>query len=416
MITIMKFFSRLIICFFCLILYSNLYAGNYTVKKGSTIKVSCTATPPSGGWITHAFFSFVNPEDQEYLGLSYTSSDLQATFYGLKPKSNIKIEVTYAYSFRGAYDNDIHVGHGSYYDYISVTGAPNATGVEIRESDPVNIHPGTSKTLHIDFKPSGSEGEAYWGFVSGFGTPFNFNLKVADNGKSAVITAKEHGTYAYLIVMVDNDQTKSDIVKINCSEDTDVETPSSLSLSPSEVTISTEESLSLSPLFTPSSSWAELKWSTANSSVVTVNETGVITGKSPGTTKIKAETIDGTVSAEATIIVYRKLENFSLPSFATVNLGFTYTIIPTIIPTGAVGDLEWGSSDTSVATISSTGVVTAKSEGKCTITANSKSLQRSESMTIMVTKPQSVIMDHRNLRQRIQAVKYLITRTIIKNK
>lgn len=412
----MKHFFHLILCFICII-PSNLYAGNYTVKKGATINVPCTATAPSGGWITHAFFSLVNPEDQEYLGLSYTSSDLQATFYGLKTKSNIKIEVTYAYSFRSSYNNNnILVGHGSYYDYISVTGAPTATGLDIREGDPINIHPGTSKTLHIDFKPSGSEGNTSWGFVSGFGTPFNFDLKVADDGKSAVVTAKKNGTYAYLIVMLDNDQTKSDVVKINCSEDTKVETPTGLSLSPSETTISTDESVSLSPSFTPSSAWAELKWSSADTSIATVTENGTVKGIASGKTKIKATTSDGSLSAEATVIVQKKLESFSLPTSATVNLGFTYSITPKITPTGAAEDLIWSSSDTSIATVSATGVITAKSEGQCTITAKSKSLQRSDTMTLIVKKPQSTTMDHRNLRQRIQAVKSLITKTIIKNK
>lgn len=412
----MKQLFRLIIYFLCIISYGHLYAGTYTVKKGATINIPCTATAPSGGWITHAFFSLVNPEDQEYLGLSYTSSDLQATFYGLKTKSNIKVEVTYAYSFRSSYNNTILVGHGSYYDYISVTGAPSATGVDIREGDPIDIYPGTSKTLHLDFKPSGAEGNTSWGFVSGFGTPFNFDLKIADDGKSAVVTAKKAGTYAYLIVMLDNDQTKSDVVKINCTESTKVETPTSFSITPATATISTGESISLSPSFTPSSSWAELKWSSADTSIATVDENGKVTGISAGKTKIKAQTAAGTLSAEAEITVTQKFENFSLPSSATINLGFTYTIAPTIIPAGTTDDLKWSSSDTSVATVSATGVITAKSEGQCKITATSKSLQKNESMTLIVTKPQSTTMDHRNLRQRIQAVKSLITRTIIKNK
>ena len=42
-------------------------AGNYNVKKGSTITVPCTATAPAGGWITHAFYSFVTCIPDNYL-------------------------------------------------------------------------------------------------------------------------------------------------------------------------------------------------------------------------------------------------------------------------------------------------------------------------------------------------------------
>lgn len=388
------------------------YAGNYNVKKGGTIKVNCTATAPAGGWITHAFFSFVNPEDQEYLGLSYTSSDMQATFYGLKIRSNIKIEVTYAYSFRGSYDNNIHVGHGTYYDYISVTGAPNATGLDFREGGKINMRPGTSKTLHVDLKPVGADGYVTWGFINGLGSPFKFDLTIADDGLSAVVTAKRAGS-AYLLAMIDEDQKKSDVIEIVCSEDAEVEVPTALALSPSELTVHTGETATLSPAFTPSSAWADLKWSSDRPSIATVDENGTVTGISPGTATIKAATADGSLSAESKVTVKQKFLYFSLPYSATVNLGFTYTVNPDIQPLNSTDDLKWSSSDTSVATVSATGVITAKKEGSCTITATSKLLDRSESMSLMVTRPATTVMDHRNLRQRIQAVKSLITRTVI---
>lgn len=403
-------YTLLTICLTGFLNYS--YAGNYSVKKGSSIKVNCTATAPAGGWITHAFFSLVNPEDQEYLGLSYTSSDLQATFYGLKTRSNIKVEITYAYSYRGSYDGDIHVGHGSYYDYISVTGAPEASNIKIREGSPIDLRPGASKTLHIDFIPSGSEGYVNWGFIQSLGQPFNFKLEVANDGKSAVITAKNTGS-VYLMAMLNNDQKKSDIITVNCKKDAVVETPKSLEILPSTVTLKTGEVKKLTTSFTPSSAWAELMWSSENDKIASVDENGEITAISTGTTTINAKTADGNIFAKATVIVKQNFTGFALPSSATINLGFTYTVNPDIYPADALYDLTWSSSDISVATVSAAGIITAKNEGTCTITAKSKILNRDSSIQITVKRPSTTNMDHRNLRQRIQVVKSLVTRSVI---
>ena len=386
-------------------------AGTYTVRKGSTITVPCTATAPAGGWITHAFFSFVDPEDQAYLGLSYSSSDLKATFYGLKVRSSIKIEVTYAYSYRGSYDNNIHVGHGSYYDYITVTGAPDATGVDFREGSKVSLKPGTSVVLHADLRPKGADGFINWGFITSMGSPFCFDLDIADDGLSAVVTGKKKGT-AYLLVMVDSDQKKSDVIELKCTEDAQSITPTKIELSPTEQTLTVGESVSLAPSFTPSGASAEIKWNSSDPNVATVDSTGKVTAISSGTATIKASVSDN-IYATAIITVLERFSSFSVPSTVDVTVGFTYTVIPDLTPKGSISDITWSSSSTSVARVSSSGVITAVNKGTCTITAESKLLNVSKEIQVTVSSPKSVVLDHRNIRQRIQAVKSLATRTAI---
>lgn len=386
-------------------------AGTYTVRKGSTITVPCTATAPAGGWITHAFFSFVDPEDQAYLGLSYSSSDLKATFYGLKVRSSIKIEVTYAYSYRGSYDNNIHVGHGSYYDYITVTGAPDASGVDFREGSKVSLKPGTSVVLHADLRPKGADGFINWGFITSMGSPFCFDLDIADDGLSAVVTGKKKGT-AYLLVMVDSDQKKSDVIELKCTEDAQSITPTKIELSPTEQTLTVGESVSLAPSFTPSGASAEIKWNSSDPNVATVDSTGKVTAISSGTATIKASVSDN-VYATAIITVLERFSSFSVPSTVDVTVGFTYTVIPDLTPKGSISDITWSSSSTSVARVSSSGVITAVNKGTCTITAESKLLNVSKEIQVTVSSPKSVVLDHRNIRQRIQAVKSLATRTAI---
>lgn len=57
------------------------------------------------------------------------------------------------------------------------------------------------------------------------------------------------------------------------------------------------------------------------------------------------------------------------PSTASVNVGDTTTLTATLSPSGATGTITWASSDDSVATVSSSGVVTGVAAGTATITA-----------------------------------------------
>lgn len=388
-------------------------AGTYTVKKGSTITVNCTATAPAGGWITHAFYSFVDPEDQNYLGISYTSSDLRATFYGLKVRPKIKIEVTYAYSYRGTYDNDIHVGHGTYYDYITVTGAPDATGVDFREGNSISLRPGTSIVLHADMRPKGADGFLNWGFVDGLGNPFCFDLNIASDGLSAMVTAKKKGI-AYLIVMVDNDQRRCDVITLNCTDDAPTNTPTEIKISPTKQTLTIGETVSLLPSFIPSDAYAEVKWISSSPDIATVDAKGVVTALANGTTTITA-TVSEDVFATALITVLERFTSFSIPSSVDVPIGFTYSVIPVITPKESISDISWSTSSADIARVSASGVITAVSKGTCTITAKSKHLNISKDIQVTVSLPKSVVLDNRNIRQRIQAVKSLATQTAIED-
>ena len=58
----------------------------------------------------------------------------------------------------------------------------------------------------------------------------------------------------------------------------------------------------------------------------------------------------------------------SIPQNKTLHLGDTWTIIPNIIPNNAYATFTWSSSNTAVATVSSSGVVTPKSFGETAVT------------------------------------------------
>lgn len=114
-----------------------------------------------------------------------------------------------------------------------------------------------------------------------------------------------------------------------------------------------------------------ITWKSSNTSVAIVNSKGEVTARKGGTAVITA-TVDG-VSANATIYVNSVISVSNIvinKSFLDLEVGDTYMLKATIYPTNATNkNVTWRSSNTSVATVSSSGKVTAKNTGKALISA-----------------------------------------------
>ncbi|WP_446742235.1 beta strand repeat-containing protein [Silvibacterium acidisoli] len=120
-----------------------------------------------------------------------------------------------------------------------------------------------------------------------------------------------------------------------------------------------------------------LSWKSSNTAVATVNSTGVVTGVSTGTAQITAVSTDGSniTSNTCTVTVTPgnvSVTSIAIPSSASVVVGATTTVTATVLPSDATNPaVSWQSSNTAVATVNSTGVVTAVSTGTAQITAAS---------------------------------------------
>jgi uncharacterized protein YjdB len=136
---------------------------------------------------------------------------------------------------------------------------------------------------------------------------------------------------------------------------------------------------------------APVTWSSSSPLTAAVSQTGVVTGVAPGTATITATS--GGKSGTATITV-------ALAPVATV------TVTPLVLELrdrnnervgtltattrDALGNIltgrvvTWSSSNTSIATVTQTGVVTAQTDGTVTITATSEG--RSGTATVIVKK------------------------------
>ncbi len=386
-------------------------ATNVTLKKGEQKVIPCSASAPAGGWITHTFYSLVDPEDAKYLGIAYTSSDCQVTYYGLAPKSNIKVEVIYSYSYRGSYDNNIHVGHSSYYDYVTVTGPANAQSFKIREGGNLSMKPGQQLTLHCDFNPVGSEAAVEWGIISSFSTYGCIDMSILDNGESCVITAKKKGT-AYIAAMFVGNQSSVQTAIIKISDDAEIVAPTSISFESETLELIAGQTYTAVPKLFPENSISKLTWESSDNLIATVSSEGEITAISAGEATIKATAEDGITQGTLKVHVKASATNFNVPSNVNIALGYSFTVTPKFVPTTSTDNLTWKSSDTSVATVSANGEIRAKRAGTATITVTSKLLNKSQEIKVVVTTP-TKDMDAGNVRVKVQNFKGIVNRAVV---
>lgn len=159
----------------------------------------------------------------------------------------------------------------------------------------------------------------------------------------------------------------------------------------SQATIQSGGQYQLSAIITPSDASKSLRWTSSNPNVATVNNNGLVTGRSSGTSTITCTTTDGSnLSASCTITVAQLITSISMQGSLEMNTGNTYRLSVSISPASATGkSLKWNSSNGNVATVSSDGTVTAKSPGTANITCVTTDGSK-KSATCTVTVKQGV--------------------------
>lgn len=118
----------------------------------------------------------------------------------------------------------------------------------------------------------------------------------------------------------------------------------------------------------------EVLWASSNSSVCTVDQSGNISAVNAGTAVISATSKNGMHIASCKVTVAIPVTGISLDlSNLTLIKGKSYALRATISPPDATDkNISWVSSDSSVASVSSSGTVYANSTGSCTVTATTE--------------------------------------------
>ena len=252
-------------------------------------------------------------------------------------------------------------------------------------------------------------GNGHYGFVvssnskktvrSGSGELLSLTLNVATS-----ISGELSGSIQKFI-MAEKDQTKHSMSDITFKMTVPAATipATGISLNQTSATLTTKgQTLQLTATVTPSNATDKsVTWTSSNTSVAVVSSTGLVTAVSDGTATITATTADGsnkTATCTVTVNIPVLATGISLnQTSATLTMnGQTFQLTATVTPSNATDkSVTWTSSNTSVAVVSSTGLVTAVSNGSATITATTADgSNKTATCEITVSLPLLYIYDY----------------------
>ena len=179
----------------------------------------------------------------------------------------------------------------------------------------------------------------------------------------------------------------------------------SVSVSPLQVTSITldlescellvEETVQLLATLLPESAAGQpVTWESSQPEIATVSEAGLVTAVSVGTCTITASSGDQKATCSVTVspILVTAIEID--PVSRELSIGESFTIAATVLPSNATDpNVQWRTSDETVATVSSSGEVTAVGVGSCVITASVGEVEAACEVTVLSVPVSSVMLD-----------------------
>lgn len=255
---------------------------------------------------------------------------------------------------------------------LLIVGTP-VTSVNVRKTR-ITLDAGKSANVGAKVSPSNASTKSV--------NYKSFSTSVATVSSSGVITARSPGTAKIQVTAKDGTEKKKYVTvtvkKVN--KPIPVITVTRITLNASNAKITVGDKLTLKATVNPSNAANKtVSWTSDNIAAATVNN-GVVTGLKPGTAKITAKSNNGK-TAYATITVLAKtipVNRLDIDKESiTLETGNQANINVNVLPSNATNkQLNFSSSDTSVASVSANGTVTANAAGYATITVKSGSISR----------------------------------------
>src|SRR5690348_2114584 len=232
--------------------------------------------------------------------------------------------------------------------------------------------------LQLNATPRDADGNALTGRTI---TWSSSTPSVAAVSSSGSVEGVAQGT-ATITATSEGISSTADITVSPLTPDTVVVSPASVSIQPrqtAQLTASVRDPNGQTMSTTVS-------WSTGDPSLAAVSNTGLVTGVSTGTTTVTASAgkkktkIKVTVAGVSAASVAIAPSSVSLTQGATAQLSTTVKDTSGNVLTGMI--VTWSSSNTNVATVSSSGLVTALAAGNATITATADGVSGTASVAV----------------------------------
>ena len=193
---------------------------------------------------------------------------------------------------------------------------------------------------------------------------------IAEVSTDGIVTGIAEGTAIITATTSDNEYTASctvSVTSINIAV-------TSVTINMSSVEILVDGTIDLNETVSPQGATnPSVTWSSSNTYAATVDNNGVVKGVHNGSSVITVKTADGGKTAQCSVVVKSKpipVTGITLDrSAAHILSGLGMQLKQKIVPDNATNkNITWSSSDTNIAEVTSTGIVTGKKSGEVEIT------------------------------------------------
>lgn len=232
---------------------------------------------------------------------------------------------------------------------------------------------------------------------------------IATVSSSGLVTAVGPGTVNIVVTTTEGSFTATCAITVYSGAFVPV---TGVSVSPTSRTLEVGGTQQLTATVSPAGATNKLLTWSSNSASVTVSQTGLVTAVSPGPATVTVTTQNGSRTATSSILVNSPPLITMNPGSTAVSSGALVYLFATITRPGLnASAITWSSSNTYIATVPSTGVVSATTgnttsirvgvtgtgNGTATITANASGYGVSGTSSVVVTtRVQSVKLNTRN--------------------
>lgn len=213
------------------------------------------------------------------------------------------------------------------------------------------------------------------------------NASVAAVSSDGVITAKSKGSCVITAAATDGSGKSAKCKVIVVRPVTNVK------LNAHTISWNVGKKAHFRPTVTPTTaSNVNVKYTSSNTKVATVDSNGLLTAVGKGTCTITCTAADGSGKKDTCkVTVKQPVSKLTISGGSSVNEGSSIELKAVAAPSNATNkNVTWSSSDKTVAKVSSTGKVTALKAGKATIKCTAKDGSRvaaSKTVTVKAVKP-----------------------------
>jgi uncharacterized protein YjdB len=277
------------------------------------------------------------------------------------------------YAAGQSYFHDVLVGSNG--AFVAKTGYDNCTGLgSVRGSTLLPVLLGNAAVTGVTLNASTTTvavGRTYQstatvapsGATNKSVTWSSSNTGIATVNSTGLVTGVANGTATITVTTVDGSFTASLTVTV-------VTPVTSVSLNVGSLALTVAATSQLTATVLPAGAGNKgVTWTTSNASVATVVN-GLVRAVANGTATITVTTVEGSFRATCAVTVTTRVTGVTLNRTAVslkrgLNSQLTATVAPTTASNKAV---TWLSSNTAIATVNSSGLVTGRAVGSCTIT------------------------------------------------